>query len=1426
MKFQLKNYEDYILFNQLEKAKELAKTSPIIKEEKTKIRANATYYEFEIKDDDIYNVDIVVENGFEVTVNRCSCGSIACSHLACCYAKILADSNIENNNTNISNIDNERTNLINKAIKNLPQQKPFSYLLSFMNNNCPELKGWMHDWLSAVIPNPIVVSFDYTSRKLLVQLVEQMERNHYLDDEVYRIFLFMINNFVNAYGNYKMEFSNLLIKKYAIVYYALSFSYGQYNRMNRSSLVRCYNLFNVLNLKQKAFEFAIKYQMDDLSLEYPYQEIFDFVINDKPFVPFDLKLIENIDELILAIYETNTDAAITIMDFFGVFVDVDFGLQDIIENPQFYAINYPDKTKSVLDIHIEDYLFSSVSEVEKIIEVAKSFGDEYFQEFINMQSSEFFNTLLCGKDTYLTITKELPFSIDKLMYYNFFPGKNYLMVIKPAINRKGDDIIAVEVDNLQAEHIIYLDEKHQIMGAKCYRCGHNTRPCIHESSIIHLLNSFAVSSELANQYQLINQDIEAKRETALKKFRKKDALKRINAYEERFINLDDGLLSQKVDIIPTISLNRYINNVEEYSINFRICHGNVSYRLYPTKFNQAMENGENYVYGKKLQFRHVLENFTERAKIIYNTISYARETDYIQLSASRLASLLLSLKEFGVEIDGSPYVYRGNYELQLKITHNNTLEILEKDKLKGKFLFTPSHDFYFDNGEYFIIDYPNEKQKIIIQDIIENGELSLDELEDDFINKLYPFLRRQIIMDKEFAQNNHLEQLIIKAYFDFDEGAIKVDYRFEINSELINIDMLTDAQKLETKPFLMELERLKFKDNILSKSEDIISFTNSDLKVLREEATIYITNRLKRLFEHSSFNAKMVVNKKTESILDIYFTDLDYTEDELYSIYQAYKKHQNYILLNDRIINLKNIGIKDFVDMADELEMKPNALLHHYENPLHSLFKMQSSSVTFDLSTEVKNLITELKNYQKNEFPIKDELLIQMRPYQLNGFKWMRLLLSKGLGCILADDMGIGKTLQTIAVIDSFSFDKPCLVVCPKNIIYNWEAEVNKWAPWLNAKVIIGNKQERLALFAESFKTKTDIVIASYETIRIEENYLQDQWWSLVILDEAQNIKNPMVERTKAVKKLHCDYRLALTGTPIENSLSDAWSIFDFLMPGYLYKYQRFVAEIERQENFQLLQKKLLPFVLRRTKGEVLKELPKKTEELVYIAFEEKEAKLYQSELLHARMQMEANPDNRMRVLASIMQLREICVDPRLVYDSYHDIGSKTETVLEMLNNLLANGHKVLIFSQFVKYLDLLSNHLKEKNINHHMLTGQTSALTRQEMADDFNKNEDKKVFLVSLKAGGVGLNLIGADIVIHVDPWWNYAIESQASDRAYRIGQTKPVTIYKIVMKNSIEEKVIKLQEYKKRLGAEVINENDEMMSKLSIKDFEALLK
>lgn len=1424
MKFLLKNYEDYILYKELANAKALSKKNPIIKEEVTRIRLNANYYEFQVLDDNLYDVDIVVENDKEVTVNRCSCGSIACAHLACCYERILNGLIASQEEVEVLVDDKKINELIALAKKEINHQKPFNYILEFICCNSKVIKGYLLKVLESLVKDSCVISFDYSTRKLFTRMIETLGKGFYSDDEVFLMTRFMIKNFVSSYGTYRLEMLNLISKTYPVVFNAINFIDDHQTRIPKNIANKCCDLFKSLNLHQYIFEFMLSYPSEKTELIYPYDMLYQFVVYGKKLLPFEVSMIEDPDRLIKIIYQHNPSAAITLMKQLKIFPHLRFSLQEVLSDVEFFCLFYPQETKMVLEDMRDDNFIASVDEVKKLIAVASSFGDDYLQHFLEELDSEFVNTIAHNED-YLIIDNTLPFAIELHRYYNFYPGKDYLFLLKPSIVRKGDDILALDSADINASHTIYLNENHQIMGSKCYRCGHLAKPCIHQSSIIHLLNSFNVSNEMLERYNELNSKLKQSRDAAFRKIQKANAIKRMNYYEERFAEDNTDLLVEKVDIIPNIILDKQVNNFDSYSLNFKIQHANLTYKLYPEKFNNAMDNALDYSYGKKLHFKHTINNFTDRAKIVYNSIADSMDKDMIRMSASRLASFLLSLKDSGIEINNEMHYFQGNLALKLSITNDKKLDIINKNELKGKFIFTPSDDFYFDKGSFYLLNYENAREKIIIRDILENGEVILDEIESSFIEKIYPFLKKQLIIDKDFLNDNSLEQLVIKAYFDYLDGVIDVKYQFFVNEVEIKDEDLSNYQKNEIKPFLLELEKYGFENNLLTKKDDIINFVNSDLSILRQEATIYITSNLKKLFTNESFKVKMVVNKKNESILDIYFENLDYSEEELYSIYQAYKKQKKYILLSDKIINLKSQEVGEFVDLVDELEMDSHHLLSHYENPLYNIFKMQKNTLEFDFSNEIKDLLSEIKNYQKNEFPLNDEILKLMRPYQLNGFKWMRLLLSKGLGCILADDMGIGKTLQTIAVIDSFNFDKPVLVVCPKNIIYNWEAEVSKWAPWLTKSVIIGNKKERIGLFEEVFANKINIAIASYETIRIEEAYLKEKEFALVILDEAQNIKNPMVERTRAVKNLKANYRLALTGTPIENSLSDAWSIFDYLIPGYLYKYQRFISEIAREENFGLMKKKLLPFVLRRTKNEVLKELPKKTEELVYIAFNDEEKKLYQSELLHAKMLLENDPDNRMRMLANITQLREICVDPHLVYENYTEGSAKTETLLEMLNNLLLNNHKVLIFSQFVKYLKLLEEKLKALNIDYYLLTGDTSAIKRQEMANDFNANTDKKVFLVSLKAGGVGLNLIGADTVIHVDPWWNYAIESQASDRAYRIGQTRPVTIYKLVMKNSIEEKVIKLQEYKKHLSNEVINENDEMMSKLSIKDFEALL-
>ena len=358
------------------------------------------------------------------------------------------------------------------------------------------------------------------------------------------------------------------------------------------------------------------------------------------------------------------------------------------------------------------------------------------------------------------------------------------------------------------------------------------------------------------------------------------------------------------------------------------------------------------------------------------------------------------------------------------------------------------------------------------------------------------------------------------------------------------------------------------------------------------------------------------------------------------------------------------------------------------------------------------------------------------------------------------------------------------------------------------------------------------VYIISYDTLRNDLDEFNEYTFNYAILDEAQAIKNMQALKTKSVKRITSLNKLVLTGTPIENSVADLWSIFDFLMPSYLFNYDRFRLEIEKgvlmndDEAYNRLIIKTKPFILRRKKNDVLKDLPDKVEETISISMSKEQRMLYDAYLLQTRKALNQDAsNNKIMVLSMLTRLRQICISPALVVDK--DLESeKINYCLDMVDNLINTDHKVLIFSQFVSALDIIQNELSKRGIEYFIITGDTSSKRRLEMAEEFNKESSKeKVFLISLKAGGTGLNLVGADTVIHLDPWWNVAIENQASDRAHRIGQERKVTVFKLIMNNSIEEKVIELQKNKKEIADRIISNNDTDISNLSFNDYDYLL-
>jgi len=424
----------------------------------------------------------------------------------------------------------------------------------------------------------------------------------------------------------------------------------------------------------------------------------------------------------------------------------------------------------------------------------------------------------------------------------------------------------------------------------------------------------------------------------------------------------------------------------------------------------------------------------------------------------------------------------------------------------------------------------------------------------------------------------------------------------------------------------------------------------------------------------------------------------------------------------------------------------------------------------------------------------------------------------------LADDMGLGKTLQVLAMllaVKEEGFENtappplPSIVVCPASLVYNWLSEATRFTPQLKVCTVAGNASERAACIEQA--TQYDLLVTSYDLLKRDIELYAGLGFNYVVLDEAQYIKNQNTQSAKAVKLLQSEHRLALTGTPIENSLAELWSIFDFLMPGYLYDYKRFkqdfeapIVKMKDESAIQRLRALVRPFILRRMKEDVLKELPAKIEQVHLAEMDEEQRNIYLATLVQTKRDLtdklaEAGAGQaRIMVLAALTRLRQICCDPTLVFANYTGLSTKLQLCLELIHNSLDGGHRVVLFSQFTSMLAIIQKRLKAEGIEYYLLQGSTSKIERLKLVDQFNAG-DVPVFLVSLKAGGTGLNLTGADIVIHYDPWWNLSAQNQATDRTHRIGQTKHVQVFNLIAKDTIEEKILKLQEAKAELAQQI---------------------
>ena len=591
---------------------------------------------------------------------------------------------------------------------------------------------------------------------------------------------------------------------------------------------------------------------------------------------------------------------------------------------------------------------------------------------------------------------------------------------------------------------------------------------------------------------------------------------------------------------------------------------------------------------------------------------------------------------------------------------------------------------------------------------------------------------------------------------------------------------------------------------------------------------VHATERFSRLRRGRGVKFQMGVSIDS-GLMDLSISSEDLTPDEVADILFGYRRKRSYVRLTDgSFLNLENNKtIEELGSMMEMLQISPKEFakgkMHIPAYRALYLDKMleEIGDVSANRNRKFRELIKGFKAVEDADFEVPEALDGTLRSYQKTGYRWLRTLDQYGFGGILADEMGLGKTLQVIAVLSAAyaiesASKQASLIVCPASLVYNWAEEFKKFASQIPVTIIAGTQKERRALIAE--ESVGGVWITSYDLLKRDIAEYEERQFRFMVIDEAQYIKNHNTAATKSVKLIKAQTKYALTGTPIENRLAELWSIFDFLMPGFLYDYPSFRDELEQpvvknadEEASLRLKRMVSPFVLRRLKKDVLKDLPDKLEEVRFAKMESKQQKLYDAQVIKMKKKIHAQGDEDFRkgkieILAELTRIRQICCDPSLFLENYDGESAKRRMCVDMMESIADSGHKALVFSQFTTMLEHLEEDLQKSGISYYKITGSTPKEKRIELVNMFNHDETP-VFLISLKAGGTGLNLTGADVVIHYDPWWNVAAENQATDRAHRIGQQNVVTVYKLIVKGTIEEKILKLQEAKAKLADDILS-------------------
>ena len=740
-------------------------------------------------------------------------------------------------------------------------------------------------------------------------------------------------------------------------------------------------------------------------------------------------------------------------------------------------------------------------------------------------------------------------------------------------------------------------------------------------------------------------------------------------------------------------------------------------------------------------------------------------------------------------------------------------------------------DVYLYNTKLYLPTFKQIKYYKSINDIL-NKESSIsfkNNNKQKVINKVIPLLEiisDDIYIDEDLNRNIIKEDLKLEVYFDRERNktwaevkAIYGDISFNIlkgpkDDEYV-IRNIKEEEKIEETLNALSFYRNNNKFIFNGSDEKLFELLSEDLIDLKEEATIFYSDRFKerRIYGATSINA--TISEGSGNYLDFTFNIENVNEEEYKKIIEAFKENRKFFKLKDEsFIDFRDEEVRNLFNLVDSLSedtnIKSNEIKVHKSKSIFLNECLKDDSLLFIEGKDiVKHISNKIENLEEIDYKVPRELKATLRDYQLTGFKWFKTLSHYEFGGILADEMGLGKTVQTIAFLLSEK-NKKSIIVTPTSLIYNWRSEFEKFAPTMKIKIVHGNKEDRE--FSKDEIKDIDVLITTYGTLRNDYNLYEDITFDFCIIDEGQNIKNPLSQSSEVVKELKAKVKFALTGTPIENNLIELWSLFDYILPGYLYSKRKFQEKfIKADKGSKELKKLIKPFILRRLKNDVMSELPDKIEKRFLIEMTEEQKKVYKAYVDDVKVKMKEKDftTDKITIFSYLTKLRQLTLDPAILIEGYTGGSGKIDVTVELVEKFIKEKHKILLFSQFTSVLDSIKKVLEAEGIEYFYLDGATKASERVQLVNEFNASDKVKIFLISLKAGGTGLNLTSADVVIHFDPWWNPAIEDQATDRAHRFGQKNVVEVIKLIAKGSIEEKIIKLQESKKEIINEIMSGN-----------------